>query len=126
MMSEHFDFKVKIFLLASPFLLVLSGLTLDVYIACTHHFKTMTQALQRSGCLPFARLMCGERSIKSRVLIISMVSSELMAPNSRIRRGSLNAQDYKEFPKKLKSTIIISAWLNIVGFTWLMLLGLIL
>ncbi|NIF18986.1 hypothetical protein F3J43_18500 [Pantoea sp. Cy-639] len=118
-MIEQLEFKVRIFLLASPFCLGLVGLALDLHIACSRDFKKMTSALQRSECLSLATYMWGERSIKSRVLVVSMISSELMFPNSRIRRGSLDVQDHMQFPKPLKRKIITAAWLNVAGFTWL-------
>lgn len=117
-MTDQFDIKVKLFLLASPFCLGLIGLAVDLHIACSRDFAKMTSALQRSACLPFAKLW-GQQSIRSRVLIISVISTELMFPNARIRRGSLDAQDYMEFPRSLKKRLVIAAWLNIVGFTWL-------
>lgn len=125
-MIDHLDFKLKLFLLASPFCLGLVGLAIDLRIACSREYKIMTSALQRSDCLNFATRLWGERSISSKIFVISMISSELMSPASRIRRGSLDAQDYLQFPKQLKRKIIISAWLNITGFTWLMLNGYIL
>ncbi|MNH11495.1 hypothetical protein D3C79_710090 [compost metagenome] len=125
-MTDTLDVNVRLFLLASPFCLGLIGLSLDLYIACSRDFKVMTSALQRSDCLPFAKGLCGQQGLKSRVLIVSAISSELMFPNARIRRGSLDAQDYLEFPKGLRTRMVIAAWFNIVGFTWLIVNGFIL
>ncbi|MFI7855799.1 hypothetical protein ACIF8Z_02260 [Pseudomonas promysalinigenes] len=125
-MTDQLDVKVKLFLLAAPFCLSLIGLSLDLYIACSRDFKVMTSALQRSDCLPFAKFLYGQQGLRSKTLIISVISSELMFPNARIRRGSLDAQDYLEFPKGLRTRMVIAAWFNIAGFTWLIVNGFIL
>ncbi|KHL72588.1 hypothetical protein PpSQ1_20180 [Pseudomonas putida] len=118
-MIDNLDFKVKLFLLASPFCLSLIGLAVDLRIACSSEYKVMKSALLRSDCLRFATSMWGEQRISSRILIIAMISSELKSPTSRIRRGSLDARDYQRFPKRLRRKIIFASRINIIGVIWL-------
>ncbi|MFP3996295.1 hypothetical protein SHV74_17280 [Pseudomonas capeferrum] len=118
-MIEHLDAKLRLFLLATPACLILIGLAYDVHIACSRQYKEMTSALQRSACLPFATGMWGEKKIGSRVLVISVIAGAIGSPTSSIRRGLMDERDYLQFPKKLKSKILISSSLNIIGIIWI-------
>ena len=118
-MIEHLDLKLRLFLLATPACLILIGLATDVHIACSRQYKEMTSALQRSACLPFATAMWGEKKIGSRVLVISVIAGAIGSPTSSIRRGLMDERDYRQFPKKLKSKILISSSLNIIGIIWI-------
>lgn len=118
-MIDNLDFKVKLFSLAAPFCIGLTGLAIDIHIACTRHYKIMTSAVERSLCLSFATTLWGESSLGSRILVISMIGGTIISPKASIRRGSLDAQDYMAFPHYLKKRLIISSHLNTVGFTWL-------
>lgn len=118
-MIDHLDFKIKLFLLAAPFCLILIGFAVALRIACSNHYKIMTSALPRSHCLVFATHMWGERSLSARLLVIAMISSELKSPTSSIRRGSLDIQDYQAFPEQLKRQIILASRANMLGFAWL-------
>lgn len=118
-MIEHLDLKLRLLLLATPACLILIGLASDVHIACSRQYKEMTSALQRSACLPFATAMWGEKKIGSRVLVISVIAGAMGSPTSSIRRGLMDERDYRQFPKKLKSKILISSSLNIIGIIWI-------
>ncbi|AJQ50379.1 MULTISPECIES: hypothetical protein [Pseudomonas] len=118
-MIEHLDLKLRLLLLATPACLILIGLASDVHIACSRQYKEMTSALQRSACLPFATAMWGEKKIGSRVLVISVIAGAIGSPTSSIRRGLMDERDYRQFPKKLKSKILISSSLNIIGIIWI-------
>ncbi|EKT4453732.1 hypothetical protein N5K35_21170 [Pseudomonas sp. GD03651] len=118
-MIEHLDLKLRLLLLATPVCLILIGLASDVHIACSRQYKEMTSALQRSACLPFATAMWGEKKIGSRVLVISVIAGAIGSPTSSIRRGLMDERDYRQFPKKLKSKILISSSLNNIGIIWI-------
>jgi len=118
-MIEHLDLKLRLFLLATPACLILIGLATDVHIACSRQYKEMTSALQRSACLPFATGIWGEKKIGSRVLVISVIAGAIGSPNSSIRRGIMDERDYLQFPKRLKSKILFSSSLNIIGIIWI-------
>lgn len=118
-MIDNLDFKVKLFSSAAPFFIGLTGLAMDIHIACTRHYKIMTSALQRSPCLSYATTLWGETSLRSRVLVISMIAGTLTSPKFCIRRGSLDAQDYRAFPHRLKKRLIISSQLNVAACIWL-------
>lgn len=118
-MIEHLDLKLRLLLLATPACLILIGLASDVHIACSRQYKEMTSALQRSACLPFATAMWGEKKNGSRMLVISVIAGAIGSPTSSIRRGLMDERDYRQFPKKLKSKILISSSLNIIGIIWI-------
>ncbi len=63
--------------------------------------------------------MWGEKKIGSRVLVISVIAGAIGSPTSSIRRGLMDERDYRQFPKKLKSKILISSSLNNIGIIWI-------
>jgi hypothetical protein len=55
------------------------------------------------------------------MLVIFMVAGAITFPISSIRRGLLDKEDYEQFPKPLKTKIVIASWLSTTGFTWLVI-----
>lgn len=120
-MIDHLDIKLRLFIVASPFCLGLTALAMDFQIASSQQYKEMVKALHRSPCLSYAITLWGEKSIRSRMLVIFMVAGAITFPISSIRRGLLDKEDYEQFPRPLKTKIIIASWLNTTGFTWLVI-----
>ena len=56
-------------------------------------------------------------------MLISSVSALFMWPKYFMRKGLLDVQDNHSFPVGLRRKIMISAWLNLIGFVWLVLAG---
>ena len=117
-MIDHLDVKLRLFLVGTPIFLALIGLASDLHIACSHQYKEMTSALQRSACLPFATSMWGENKIGSRILVISVIAGTIGSPASSIRSGLLDEQDHLQFPRKLRRKILIASSLNTIGIVW--------
>ena len=118
-MIDHLDIKLKLFLLISPFIIGFISLAMDLRIACSKEYDVMIAALQRSACLPFITTLWGEKSIRARVLVITMVGGVIAFPTSSIRKGALDPLDYQNFPVSIKNKINTASWLNTVAFTWL-------
>lgn len=120
-MIDHLDLKIKLFLYIAPIFLCGIGLAVDLRIACSREYEAMASALQKSKCFEFATAVFSKQNIRGRVMIISMISNDLMNPTASIRRGSLDTQDYLNFPKPLKRKIIFSSRINGAGILWLIL-----
>ena len=116
MTSDHLDIELRLFILASPFCLGLLSLTADIHIACSCQYAKMTKALQRSKCLSYATATWGENNIRSRLLVILMITGAINFPKSSIRRGIMDARDYDQLPKNLKMKSVITSWTSTIGF----------
>jgi len=114
-MIEHLDWKLKLIILGGPFVIGLIGLAVDIHIARSGEYALMTSALQRSQCLSYAKMLWGEKSISSKILVISIISGPLLSPGPSIRKGLLDAQDYEHFPKYLKIKIRTASAMNTAG-----------
>ncbi|KJK18918.1 hypothetical protein [Pseudomonas sp. 2(2015)] len=105
----------------TPFVLCLSGIGIGVYIACSRHFKVMLKALENSPWLHQQVNIWGITSVKSRTLVVGSICGALLRPRLGIRKGVLDPVEISEFPLYLKRKMIISSWLSIIGFAWLMM-----
>jgi hypothetical protein len=118
-MIDHLDIKLRLLILASPFCLGLLSLAIDIQIACSRQYASMTKSLSRSKCLSYSVALWGEEHIRSRLLVIFMITGTITFPKSSIRRGILDARDYDQLPRNLRAKLVIASWANTIGFTWL-------
>lgn len=119
MTLDHLDIELRLFILASPFCLGLLSLAADTHIACSCQYATMTKALHRSKCLSYATATWGENNIRSRLLVIFMITGTITFPKSSIRRGILDARDYDQLPRNLRTKLVATSWASTIGFVWL-------
>jgi hypothetical protein len=108
---------------AAPFVFIVIALGVDVHIVLSGDFNSMLRALARSPALPSFNKVWRGNSLRSKVMLISMVSALFIWPKYFIKRGWLDVQDYDAFPASLRRKILISSWLNTIGFVWLVLAG---
>lgn len=120
-MIKSLDIKLQLLFLATPFILRLTGLAMDLRIAGSKEYKIMIEALQRSACLPFIVTLCGEKTLRARMFVTFMVAGVIKYPKSSIRQGMLDAQDYEQFPPSVRKRIVAASWLNTVAFGWLII-----
>ena len=107
----------------SPLVLIVVALGIDVHIATSNQFNIMLRALMNSPAISSFSLLWNGRSLRSKVMLISSVSALFMWPKYFMRKGLLDVQDNHSFPVGLRRKIMISAWLNTIGFVWLVLAG---
>ncbi|MND75796.1 hypothetical protein [Pseudomonas wadenswilerensis] len=62
----------------------------------------------------------GNASLRSRWYLVNTVSGAMLYPRFCIRKGLFDAGELQVFPAYLKRKMIISSWLSIIGFAWLM------
>lgn len=118
-MIDHLDVKLRLLLLGTPFFLALAGLVSDLHIACSSQYAKMAKALSRSKCLSYAVALWGEKNIRSRLLVIFMITGAITFPKSSIRRGILDARDYDQLPSNLRTKLVVASWTSTIGFIWL-------
>lgn len=121
-MIEQLDFRITIFLLAAPMGIALTTFLIDMRIVCSKQYDLMISALQQSAFLPSTLgFWNGHKSIIARILVITAVQGIFLLPRFHIRKGRLDEDDFKNFPRYLKLKIVSAIWLNIIGFSWMML-----
>ncbi|MBA1194802.1 hypothetical protein G7007_18380 [Pseudomonas entomophila] len=108
---------------AAPFVFIVVALGMDVHIVLSGDFNIMLRALARSPALSSFQGVWRGNSLRSKVMLISMVSALFIWPKYFIERGWLDVQDHDSFPVGLRRKILISAWLNTIGCVWLVLAG---
>lgn len=111
---------LKLVLLGTPFLLILTGILITLQIAGSRHFQVMCCAFRRSSGLEEEIRIWGTHSLRSRALIISAMSSAFTWPSIGIRRGWLDPRDVEEFPSYLRFRIKLAINCLTVGALFLL------
>lgn len=125
MNSDMIDFDswpqlVRIAFLAGPFLVGLPGVAMSLYIASTREFHIMLSAIQSSPWFEQQKRGWGIGGLKSRWMLVCFVCGLLLLPGPHIRRGELDINELRNFPRGLKRRMLGSVWLTIIGFTWML------
>ena len=107
---SHWPSGLRIAILLVPFVSVFIGIVLITYMASSRQFDVMCAALHRSQCLREELKKGGGYTLKFRSMTVSAMTGELLWPTLSIRRGSLNAEDYREFPVYLKRRMRVAAF----------------
>lgn len=106
---------LRLVLLIVPFLLLIIGIFINVYIACSRQFKVMCRAFGRSRGLEDEVLLWGTTRLRSRMLIVSAISLAFIWPSLGFHRGWLNLEDSNEFPNFLRCSMKLSSYCLFVG-----------
>lgn len=114
---------LRLVLLIIPFLLLILGVIINVYIAGSHQFNIMCRAFGRSRGLEDEILLWGTTRLRSRMLIVSAMSLAFIWPSLGVRRGWLNLEDSNEFPNFLRCSMKLSSYCLLVGLGWLFFLA---
>ena len=121
--SWHFAWEISV--RALPFIIGLSGVALQVQLACSRHYPTLMKALDRSVALERLKLMWGEHGFYARVSLVGSIAMLVFCPQHFIRRGLLDPDDIKRIPHHLKTNLQASTWFLLIGFSWLIVVQLI-
>jgi hypothetical protein len=105
--------------LFTPFVIAMFGVATASFIACSRDFTSMLMALPRCPWLQQQILIWGTTSFKSRYYLVNTMCVAMLCPNIGIRRGLLDADEIRNFPKSLRRRMVVAAWLVIVGSAWL-------
>ncbi|MFK0090438.1 hypothetical protein ACIQUS_24485 [Pseudomonas sp. NPDC090755] len=103
----------------APFAIMLAGIAMGAYIACSRDFNSMLDALPNSLWLKQQIPFWGTTSLKARCYLVNTVCAAMLFPQLGIRRGLFNADEMRNFPTPLKRRMIASVWLTTIGFAWM-------
>lgn len=106
---------LRIVLLIVPFVLLIIGIAINAYIAGSRHFNVMCHAFGRSSGLDDEIAVWGTRNLKSRMLIVSIMSLGVIWPSFGHRCGWLSIKDSDEFPIYLKWRMKLSSYCLLAG-----------
>ncbi|QVM89518.1 hypothetical protein JYG34_15945 [Pseudomonas entomophila] len=110
--------NLRIAILLVPFLTGLAGLAINAHIAASRHFDVMCAALKRSPCLHEELKRGGGYTLKFRSLTVSSMAGALCWPALSIRKGSLDPEDYKNFPVYLKTRMKVASYCMLIALAW--------
>lgn len=111
----------RIVILVCPTMIVLSGLALSFYIACSRDFFIALSAIKSSPWLEQQKNCMGVSSVRSRWMLVCNMCGLLLLPGPHIRRGLLSIEELRAFPVGLKKRMLTSLWLTIVGCVWILI-----
>ncbi len=106
------------FMLA-PFVIGLSGVAMNTYMACTCDFDNIIASLPNSGRGKYQMPLWRATSFKSRWYLLAGIGGVMAFPKLSIRLGVIDAEDMRNFPPRLRRRLSVTAWLVNIACVWL-------
>ncbi|WP_095162178.1 hypothetical protein [Pseudomonas sp. Irchel 3F5] len=103
----------------APFVISLSGVAMETYIARSRDFDLIIASLPNSLWLKQQIPFWGTTRLKSRCYLLSTICGAMLYPKLCIRLGMMDAEDLRNFPPRLRRRLLIASWLIIIGSAWL-------
>lgn len=104
-----------------PFVCCLIGLIMSVFLARGKCYCQVIGALPKSVWVEQQRRYFDEASFKCRWHLVNTISGAFLYPSYVVRKGLFEEEEIKRFPHDLRRFMVVSAWLSLVGFLWLVL-----
>lgn len=111
----------RLFLLAIPFTLILTGLAMLINLARKPNYRRIEISLRKSQCLKQAIHIWGNKSLYSRTSVVATLTGIALSPNFFIKRKLLDTEEASAFPAYLKNRMRATFWLLLTGLIWLTL-----
>lgn len=111
--------ELRIVLLLTPFIIVLTGLAIQLHIAGSRHFQVMCEALQRSEGLREELKNGGALTLKFRLMTVCAMTAGMFWPKLSIRQGWLNPEDSRDFPVYLKRRMKLGMHCILIAVVWM-------
>ena len=109
---------LKLLFLIVPFVSGFAGLALNAQIAMSQDFKIALSAIQSNSYLEQMKPIWGKGGLRSRCLLISVVSALVTFPTFHIYMGWLDQNELKSFPSYLQRIMVVGLWLNFFAVFW--------
>ncbi|MGF6590967.1 hypothetical protein [Pseudomonas sp. 2835] len=103
----------------APFVILLSGVAMETYIARSRDFDLIIASLPNSLWLKQQIPFWGTTRLKSRCYLLSTICGAMLYPKLCIRLGMMDAEDLRNFPPRLRRRLLIASWLIIIGSAWM-------
>lgn len=110
---------VRITFLLAPFVIAISGLVVQAYITHRYYDRIITAFPNSLGIRNYQRLWAGF-DFPSRCMQIGSTGGFILWPKIHIRKGSVDPEEIRNFPREIKRLMAISFGLLFVGSAWLL------
>lgn len=118
---NEWPWGLKLTMLLLPLMLSIMGCGISAFIANTRRFDIVISSIQSNPGLEQMKQFWGRESFRARWLLVCFVCGILIYPGVHLRRGHLDRGELKAFPPGFQRILKISAWLTIVGMTWMVI-----
>lgn len=102
-----------------PFVIAMSGVAMNTYMACTRDFDRIIASLPNTGRLTKRIPFWGATDFKARWYLLAGIAGVMIYPKLCIRLGVVDAEDLRSFPPRLRRRLLVTAWLVNIGSIWL-------
>lgn len=111
----------RLLFLATPFMLILAGLTMLINLARKPNYRNIEKSFKKSQCLKRAVQIWGNKSLRSRTSVVATLTGVALLPSFFIKRNLLDTKEASAFPAHLKNRMRTASWLLLTGSFWLIL-----
>lgn len=112
--------KVQLAFTVTPLIFMMMGVAISAYVAWSHEFEIVKSSIRSSPYLEQMKNFLGATSYRARWIVVCLAGGLLSFPRYHARRRLVSLEELKAFPKALKRKLVLSTWLVIVGFSWMM------
>lgn len=124
-LAEFFKSWFWFAIVIAPVPLVPVSFGLSVYIS-RRHLDEMVNAFPQSRHIVIGAAALMPNGLFGRFLMILKIGGAITWPGLFVRAGEMDAEEIRAFPPHLKKWINTKIWLNIVSFSWMCTVALIL
>ena len=111
--------SAKLILVIGPFVIGLPGPAILAYLVLRKDYDIACSSIQSNPYLESMKQVWGRRRFKWRWMLICMIAGLITFPRLALLRGTLDPDELKHFPPKLKLKLALGAWLTLVGCVWM-------
>ncbi|WP_339438003.1 MULTISPECIES: hypothetical protein [unclassified Pseudomonas] len=116
---------IAILVTGGPIILGVLSTAYTLYLS-HRHLDAMKEALKNSRYIYLWGPSLGRRGVIWSLLEIAKIAGMVTWSKAYIRIGDVNPVDLENFPPYLKRLLVIDAAMKIVGFSWIIVVGILL
>ncbi|MNP43464.1 hypothetical protein D3C76_1372820 [compost metagenome] len=109
----------KLLLTFGPFAIGLPGVIAIAYTAFSQDYDVVVSSIKSNPYVEGLKCAGGAGNFKWRWMLVCVVSGLIAFPWWAIRSGTLDENELRGFPLKLKRRLVTSAWMSVSGLGWL-------
>ncbi|MNE58093.1 hypothetical protein D3C80_1531060 [compost metagenome] len=111
--------SVQLIFSISPFVISMTGVAISAYVAISREFDIVSSSIRSCAHLESVKQYLGTKNFRARWMVVCAVCGMLTFPEYHIRKGYVEAGELKKIPANIRRRLVLSAWLSIIGFSWL-------
>lgn len=111
--------KAQLAFIILPFLVMIIGMIVNGSVMGSRNFTVLNEAFRNNAYVAGIRVVMGETSIRARWFIICTVAGAVVFTKLNCRIGVVRESEVMGVPEYLRRRMQVAFWLNVFGFTWL-------